>query len=44
MPQKQNSFEVWAARVDQFFIYILTFLGWILFHRFLTKFLNISST
>jgi hypothetical protein len=44
MPQKQNSFEVRAAWADQKTFYFLTFLGWIFFHRFLTKLLNISST
>jgi hypothetical protein len=44
MPQKQNSFVLsttWAAKKINYF---LTFLGWIFFHRFLTKFLNISLT
>jgi hypothetical protein len=44
MPQKQNYFELWAASGNQKTFYFLTFLDWIFFHKFLTKFLNISST
>jgi hypothetical protein len=40
MPQKQKYFEVRAARAAK----KKTFLGWIFFHKFLTKFLNILST
>jgi hypothetical protein len=43
MPQKQNSFVLGAAQATTKTFYFLTFLGWIFFHRFLTKFLNISS-
>jgi hypothetical protein len=43
MPQKQNSFRLRVARADPKTFYILTFLGWIFFHRFLTKFLNFSN-
>jgi hypothetical protein len=44
MPQKQNSFVLWAARVAKKTYHFIFFGGWIFFHRFLTKFLNISST
>jgi hypothetical protein len=43
MPQKRNSFVLEAAQVAKKTFYFLTFLGWIFFHRFLTKLLNISS-
>jgi hypothetical protein len=36
--------KLWAARADQKTFYFLTFLGWVFFHRFLTKFLIIPST
>jgi hypothetical protein len=44
MPQKQNSFVLRATRATKKTFYFLTFLGWIFFHKFLTNFLNISST
>jgi hypothetical protein len=44
MPQKKNYFKFRAPRADQKTFYFLTFLSWIFFHRFLTKFLIISST
>jgi hypothetical protein len=44
MLQKQNYFEVRAARTAKKLLIFLTFLGWIFFHKFLTKFLIISST
>jgi hypothetical protein len=44
MPQKQNYFELRAASGSQKTFYFKTFLGWIFFRKFLTKFLNISST
>ena len=44
MPKKQNYFELRAASGSQKTFYFKTFLGWIFFHKFLTKFLNISST
>jgi hypothetical protein len=43
MPQKQNSFVLGTARAAKKTFYFLTFLDWIFFHKFLTKFLNISS-
>jgi hypothetical protein len=43
MSQKQNYFKVRAAHVAKNFLF-LTFLDWIFFHKFLTKFLIISST
>jgi hypothetical protein len=36
----ENLGEVWAAKKNLF----LTFLGWVFFHKFSTKFLIISST
>jgi hypothetical protein len=44
MTQKQNYFELQAASGSQKTFYLKTFLGWIFFHKFLTKFLIISST
>jgi hypothetical protein len=44
MPQKQNPCELRAARAGQKTFYFLTFLSWIFFNKFLTKFLKISST
>jgi hypothetical protein len=41
MPQKQNYFELRAASGNQFYFYFKTFLGWIFFHKFLTKFLKL---
>jgi hypothetical protein len=44
MPQKQNYFEVWAARAaKKLFILKLFWVGFF-FHKFLSKFLIISST
>jgi hypothetical protein len=43
IPQKQNSFILRAGRAAKKTFYFFTFSGWIFFHRFLTKFLNISS-
>jgi hypothetical protein len=43
--QKLWVFEVFKqSSGSQKTFYILTFLGWIFFHRFLTKFLIIPST
>jgi hypothetical protein len=44
MLQKQNYFEVRAARAAKKTFYFKTFLGWIFLYKFFTKFLIIPST
>jgi hypothetical protein len=41
MPQKHNYFELRATSGSQKTFYFSTFLGWIFFHKFLTKFLKL---
>jgi hypothetical protein len=42
MPKKQNPCELRTTRATKKLFFFLTFLCWIFFHKFLTKFLNIS--